>query len=59
MAKSIKEKYIESLPEPITLKATEKILDQMNNSICRIFNNNKNGTGFFVKIPYKKYILKA
>ena len=57
MTESIKEKYTESLPEPITLKATEKILDQMNNGICRIFNNNKNGTGFFVKIPYKKYIL--
>ena len=29
MTESIKEKYTESLPEPITLKATEKILDQM------------------------------
>ena len=33
MTESIKEKYTESLPEPITLKATEKILDQMNNGI--------------------------
>ena len=57
MAEIKKEKYIESLSEPVTLKATEKIIDQMNNSICRIFNNKRNGTGFFVKIPYKNDIL--
>ena len=57
MAEGIKELYLRSLPEPITLKATEKIIDQMNNDICRIYNNNRNGFGFFVKIPYKKNIL--
>ena len=31
-----KEKYISSSPEPVTLKGTEKIIDQMNNSVCRI-----------------------
>ena len=51
-----KEKYIESSPEPVTLKGTEKILDQMNNSVCRIYNN-RNGTGFFTKIPYKSQLL--
>ena len=29
-----KEKYIASSPETVTLKGTEKILDQMNNSVC-------------------------
>ena len=41
--------------EPISLKQSEKIIEQMkSNSICRI--NNK-GTGFFVKIPYKSKLL--
>ena len=51
-----KEKYIASSPEPVTLKGTEKILDQMNNSVCRIYNNG-NGTGFFTKISYKSKLL--
>ena len=51
-----KEKYITSSPEPVTLKGTEKIIDQMNNSVCRIYNNG-NGTGFFTKIPYKSKLL--
>ena len=45
-----KEKYNTKSLEPILLRQTEKILDQMNNSICRI---NDKGNGFFVKIPYK------
>jgi len=59
VAEGIKEKSIRTLPEPVTLKATEKILDQMNNSICRIFNNNRNGTGFFLKIPYENDLLSV
>ena len=60
MSQSSKEKkYIELLPEPVSLKATEKIIDQMNNSICRINNKNKKGTGFFVKIPYKSQLLNV
>ena len=60
MAERIKEKYMSSLPEPVSLKATEKIIDQMNNGICRIYNNNnKKGTGFFVRIPYKNDMLSV
>ena len=51
-----KEKYIASSPDPVTLKGTEIILEQMNNSVCRIYNNG-NGTGFFTKIPYKSKLL--
>ena len=51
-----KERYITKSLEPISLKQTEKILDQMNNSICRI---NDKGTGFFVKFPYKSILLAA
>ena len=45
-----------TFPEPISLKQTEKIIEQMkrNNNICKI--NNK-GNGFFVKIPYKSKLL--
>ena len=54
MVDNRKEKYITKSLEPISLKQTENILDQMNNSICRI---NDKGTGFFVKIPYKSILL--
>ena len=54
MVDNIKEKYTATSPEPVSLKQTEKIIQQMNNSICRI--NNK-GNGFFVKIPYKSKLL--
>ena len=55
MVDNRKEKYITKSLEPISLKQTEMILDQMkSNSICRI---NDKGTGFFVKIPYKSILL--
>lgn len=39
-------------PKPVSLEATEKILNQMKNSICSvILENGKEGTGFFAKIP--------
>ena len=51
----MKEKYNTIFPEPISLKQTEKIIEQMkSNSICRI---NDKGTGFFVKIPYKSKLV--
>ena len=48
MVDNRKEKYTAISPEPISLKQTEKIIEQMkrNNNICRI--NNK-GNGFFCK----------
>ena len=52
---NIKEKInIKSLPDPISLEGTRKILEQMNNCVCRIHNNNKKGIGFFIQIPFKK-----
>ena len=56
MVGNIKEKYITRSIEPLSLKQTEKIIDQMNNSVCKI-NNNDKGMGFFVKIPYKSTLL--
>ena len=56
MVDRIKEQYNTIIPEPVSLKITEKIVEQMKNSICRIENNCK-GTGFFVKVPYKSVLL--
>ena len=39
-------------PKPVSIEATEKILNQMKNSICKIIlEDGKEGTGFFCKIP--------
>ena len=51
-----KEKYINISPSPVSLEGTEKILDQMNNCVCRIYNNGK-GTGFFTRIPFNNDLL--
>ena len=52
-ATTIKEKFIEDYPIPITLESTEIILSQMKSSVCKIYLDNGNkGTGFFCKIPY-------
>ena len=53
-----KEKYISTSPEPISIEGTKKILEQMQNSVCKIYNGEKGtGTGFFIKIPYKSNLL--
>ena len=52
----LKEKFISISPEPVSFRGTEEILAQMNNSVCRIYNNWK-GSGFFTKIPYKSKLL--
>ena len=46
-------------PKPVSIEATEKILEQMKNSICKIIlENGKEGNGFFCKIPKRdKYDL--
>jgi hypothetical protein len=49
---------IEKYPKPISIEGTKKILYQMENCICKIYNNNdegKKGTGFFCKILYNNY----
>ncbi len=51
-----KEKYIKNSPEPLSIDAIEKILEQMKKYVCKIYNG-KEGTGFFIKIPYKNSTL--
>ena len=58
MEDSTKEKYIVTSPEPVSFEGTKNILDQMNNCVCRIYNNGE-GTGFFTKIPYKNKLLSV
>ena len=48
-----KEKSIVEYPLPVTIEGTIKILDQIQNCICKIENKNGNGTGFFCYIPFK------
>ena len=51
----IKEKKCEGYPSPIFLEGMRKIINQMENSICRIYcKDGVKGTGFFCKIPVSK-----
>ena len=50
MEKIIDEGEIKGAIESITIKQTEKILNQMNKSVCKIFGKEKNGTGFFCQL---------
>ena len=49
----IKEKYLNNYSKPISLKSTEKILEQMKANVCKIYTDGGKGTGFFCKIPVK------
>ena len=48
------EKFIEEYPDPVSLKGTETIINQMKTAICKIYaEDGSKGTGFFCKIPEK------
>ena len=57
MEEILKEKYIITSPEPVSLEKSEKINEQMKKYICRIYYNNCTGTGFFIKIQHKSKLL--
>ena len=48
----IKETLIENQPIPVGIEETKLILYQMENCICKIYQNERTGTGFFCKIPF-------
>ena len=52
-----KEKLLNKYPVPITIDCTNKILNQMKYSICKIKNKKGKGTGFFCFIPNKNISL--
>ena len=45
-----KEKSIKDSPDPLSIKDTEEIIEQMKYGVCKILKNKGMGTGFFVKI---------
>ena len=44
-------------PNFISYECTKKIIEQMEKSICKIKLGNKQGTGFFCKIPFNNKIV--
>ena len=53
-----REQLVLQHPIPVSLEGTEKILFQMKNCICKIFQKNGYiGTGFFCKIPFNNIFL--
>ena len=53
-----KEELIKNSPIPVSIQETENILFQTKNSICKIYrNNDKTGTGFFLKILFDNNII--
>ena len=49
----IEEMIVKGSVEPVDIEGTEKILNQMRHSICKLKINGVNGTGFFCKIPFE------
>ena len=49
----IKEGYIKDSVIPVSLEGTNKIMNQMKYSVCKIYKSGENGTGFFCNLPYK------
>ena len=54
-----KEKALDLYPLPVTIEGTNIILEQMKKCICKIENENGNGTGFLCYIPYKNKKLEV
>ena len=58
MSDILKESLIQDQPIPVSLDNTKKIVYQMENCICKIYNNNGlTGTGFFCKIKFQNNLL--
>ena len=50
--------YYHYYPKPISLKSTEKILEQMRNILCKIkLLDGRQGIGFFCKLAYNNNII--
>ena len=48
----IREGHIIGQPESLTKNANQKIIDQMEKSVCNIIKENMTGTGFICIIPF-------
>ena len=58
MDNGFKESLIEKYPNPITIKETNKIIEQMQKCVCKIFGSGK-GSGFFCNIPFENSKIPA
>ena len=55
----IKELEIPDAIEPISIRSTEIILEQMKKCVCKIHKGETKGTGFFARIPYNNEFIKV
>ena len=55
----IKEVFIKDSLEPISMKTTELILEQMKNCVCKIHIGETKATGFFIKIPFNNNLISV
>ena len=54
----IEGKILKGYPNPVSLKTTEIILEQMKNKVCKIHIKDEfKCTGFFCRIPYHSSLL--
>ena len=55
MAKNLEEKLLDDYPTYVTIEQNKKIIDQLENGICKIFmDDGGKGTGFFCNIQKEK-----
>ena len=53
-----KEVMIEKYPKPVSIEDTKKIVNQLENNICKIYKKDgSKGTGFFCNISYNNIII--
>ena len=56
----LREKFITTSPNPVSIEGTIKIIEQMKKAICKIHKmGGIKGTGFFCKIPYNSHLLEV
>ena len=52
MEEDIDESILTGYPNEIPYESTKKIISQMEKNVCKIKIDNRQGTGFFCKIPF-------
>ena len=57
MSNNLEEEMIIIQPNSIPVEGIKEILYQMENCVCKLDNNDIQGTGFFCKLPYNKELL--
>ena len=55
----ISERSVTDYPLIVSTQGMQTILDQMKEYVCKIYNGQTNGTGFFCKFKYKNKLIKV